>query len=417
MATTAWKTTEDQPRSLAALRRSRAGHRQTAGSLPSSSTVDHCALRETRLDKIAASKRKLWINSLRLTQLVNLVLITGSVLFIMWQSWSYRATALAALFASSGMWLFARRMAPQEERLRRLMVSLARRRRACVICGYLLRDLTGNKCPECGTDFDPHDDRHVLAAETLHLVSSRARSVSALVIVFAMFWMSALVQGSPWPVHVAIALALLVAFHLLHAFWIWQARRMQPPLAHRHVPTCPGCQAALSPVDRSGRSEPRPSGSGARVKSGGDLPKACPTCSQPLTYADVFIRPDARRLADRRARRLQYHTLLLRWVFLMLMFAGLACLVAFGGALLRIPTFGLGRAGFILRLTIPVLFWVTLVAVPFRYLGKRLHRRSKLLSAQIGPECPRCRAALSSQAVGHPCPGCGRDIHPMYIRG
>ncbi len=417
MATTAWKTTEDQPRSLAALRRSRAGHRQTDGPPLSSSTADRCALRETRLDKIAAGKRKLWINSLRLTQLVNLVLITASVLFIMWQSWSYQAAALAALVASGGMWLFARRMVPQEERLRRLMVSLARRRRACVICGYLLRDLTGNKCPECGTDFDPRDDRHVLAAETLHLVSSRARSVSALVIVFAMFWMSALVQGSPWPVHVAIALTLLAAFHILHAFWIWQAQRMQPPVAHRHAPTCPGCQAALPPDDCSERSEPRPSGSGARVKSGGELPTACPACARPLTYADVFVRPDARRLADRRARRLQYQTLMLRWAFLILMFAGLVCLVAFGGTLLRIPTFGLGRAGFILRLTVPVVIWVTLVAVPFRYLGKRLQRRFKLLSAQIGPECPRCRTALGAQTVGHPCPGCRRNIHPIHICG
>jgi hypothetical protein len=99
------------------------------------------------------------------------------------------------------------------------------------------------------------------------------------------------------------------------------------------------------------------------------------------------------------------------------MFAGLACLIAFGGILLRIPTFGLGRAGFILRLTVPVLIWVTLVTVPFRYLGKRLQRRLKLLSAQIGPECPRCRASLAGHLVGHPCPGCGRDIHPMYIRG
>ncbi|MBN2560378.1 MAG: zinc finger-like domain-containing protein [Phycisphaerae bacterium] len=417
MTNTTLDTTEDGPHALTALRRSQDHCRLDADRLVFSSSTERNTLREARLDRIEAGKNRLWRGSLRVTQLVNLLMFSASALFIMWRAWAYWATALAAVFATLGMWVFARRMTPREERLRRLMVTLARRRRTCVVCGYLLRDLTGSKCPECGAGFDSRDDRHILAQETLHLYSSRARSVSAVVSVFVLFWVSALARGSVWQVHVALALALLAAFHVLHALWIRQARRTKPRSDPAGTPHCPGCGGELL-LETSNRQSsifnrqsviPNPQST--------ILPRACPRCDRRLTYADVFVRPDVRRLADRRARRLQYRMLALRWAFLVAIFAGLACLVRFGGALPRIQMFGLGGWSFYVSVMLPVLTWVMLMTAVLRYLARRQQRRLKLLFAQIVPQCPRCGAGLSGQPVGRPCPTCNRGIDPMYIRG
>lgn len=347
------------------------------------------ALREARVDRIEAGKRKLWRGHLRLTQLVNGPIFCSAMLFMVWQRWTFWAAGAAAMYTVAGMWAFARWMTPREQRLRRHMVCLARRRRSCVSCGYRLCDLQHGRCPECGTDFDPNDTRHVLRAETLRMYSSLARNISAIVIVHVMFWVAATVQGCSWMVSAGLATSLLTAFHLLHWSWIKQARsRDGASDLPSSVSRCPGCGAKLCDLD-----EPAPS--------------TCHQCARPLTYGDVFIRPDVRRLWDRRITSLQYRSLMLRWAFLVLVCGGLSALVSLDTGLLRRMSLGMGRSMLFATLGVPLLVWVIGWTLAFRIFAQRLRRRLRLLFAQIRPTCRRCETDLSSLSVGSPCPTCG----------
>ncbi len=143
------------------LRRRAMERRHASFDSDAESRVARTTLREARMDRIEAGKRRLWRGQLRLTQLVNGLIFCSAMLFMVWQRWAFWAAGGAAMYTAAGMWAFARWMAPREQRLRRHMVCLARRRRSCVSCGYRLCDLQHGRCPECGTDFDPNDTRHV----------------------------------------------------------------------------------------------------------------------------------------------------------------------------------------------------------------------------------------------------------------
>lgn len=390
---------ENSPHTLTALRQSRDDHRRRFDPPAATSSADRNALREARLDRIEHGKNIVWRNSLRWTQLANILLTIASALFIIWQDWAYWAAALAATGAGTGMWLFARRMAPREERLRRLLVSLARRRRACVVCGYLIRDLASCTCPECGTAFDPQDDRHILTQQTLQLLSSRGRQVAAVAIVFVLFSMTELARpGAGWFVHLGLAIGLGVAFHCLRVRWGRQDRAAEPPGGSGDASCCPACRAGV-PADTA------------------TPPEACPHCARRLTYADVFVRPSVKRLGDQRARRLFDRLLMVRYTFLVALFIGLVGLIEAGGVIGRIPILGFGGPALMLKCAFPVLLWVVTLAATFRFLARRLRRRLKLLFAQIAPECLACGAALAEQPVGLPCPSCGRNIRPWHVRG
>lgn len=352
-------------------------------------TVSARDLREGRLNRIEAGKTKLWRGSLRRTQLVNVALVLIVGLIVIWQDWSFLGGTVGAVIATTGMWLFARRTAPTEERLRRHMLFLAAKRRTCAICGYRIHDLTGDKCPECGARFDPDDDRHMLRApETLHIYSAQARWISAIVIVLAIFWSCALVDRSGWLTHAALALGGLAAFHALHALWIRRARTIQRRHGLPTSPRCPSCRTELA----------------LNPGSGSQLPVRCPGCIRPLTYGDLFVRPDARWLADRRVRRIQYRLLMLRWFFLVAVFIGLVVLTQVDPVVRRIASLGMGPVG----LGLFVVFFVGGTAAVLRLLGIRLRRRLHLLFAQIEPQCEGCNAPITHVPIGGPCPACER---------
>jgi len=365
------------------------------------------ALREDRVDRIAAGKTRLWQINLRLSQCVNCFILLVTVPFISWQQWTYWSSGVAAVLSVSAVWMFARWMSPREQRLARHMAALARRRRSCVHCGYCIRGLEHAQCPECGERFDPADTRHELRAETVRMYSSRSRLMSAVVVVGVLFWVSALAQGRGWIEHLAFAGALLVAFFGLHVFWKHQARAQErkakavepststspaKPGALGVLPTCGECGETLCDVDTP-------------------PPSTCPGCRRPLTQGDVFVRPDVRRLSDPRVTSLQLQSLILRWVFLVSVCGGLVVMVATGPALIRraatslnapmlLPAFGLG-----------VVIWVTGLALILRGAARKLQRRMRRLFAQIAPTCKRCDADVSEVLVGERCPACSVHHH------
>lgn len=358
------------------------------------------ALREDRVDRIAAGKARLWQANLRLSQCVNCLILLVTVPFISWQAWAYWASGVSAVLAVSAVWAFARWMSPREQRLARHMAVLARRRRSCVHCGYCIRDLEYAQCPECGERFDPNDRRHELRAETVRMYSSRSRLISAAVVVGVLFWVSALAQGRGWVEHVGFAGALLLAFFGLHVFWTRQARAVErlavvpPPEPGASglgmmpsLPTCEDCGERLCDVDAP-------------------PPAVCPGCGRSLTWGEVFTRPDVRRLSDPRVTSLQLQSMLLRWVFLVSLCGGLVVMISAGPVMLRRVATSLGVSMLLPAFGLGVLVWVTGLALAFRGAARGLQRRMRLLFAQIAPACGRCGADVSETPVGEACPAC-----------
>lgn len=343
--------------------------------------------REHRLDRIEAAKSKLWLNSLRLTELVYFCVIGGAVGFVYSQNWLPWATAIAASASIVGMWLFSRRMSAREERLRRMIDLLARRRRTCAECGYRLQDLGGDRCPECGLRFDPDDKRPFLAQQTLVMFSGQARMVSAVMIVFVLFWVSILARGGDWLLYGVMASGLLLALNGVYFIWAVQVRRSQRAAAQKQTRTCRHCENALH-------------------HDAACPPKQCPACSERLTYSDIFIRPDVRRMADRRIRRLVYASLMLRWVFFLALFGGLLALVQFDVAMRFFASLGFSRSLSTIGMLALVLAWMLGVAVAFRQIGRAIQRRLRRLFSAIAPHCRRCGNELSETPVGEPCPNC-----------
>ncbi len=356
------------------------------------------AIREARLDRIQAGKTRLWQGGLRIAQVVNGAVVGVAFFSLYSLGWSLRATVVASLVTVAVMWGFARLMAPRERRLRRHMVCLAQRRRGCVQCGYLLRDLIEHRCPECGLAFDPADHRHILTEKTLHRYSARARLISAVAIVAVLFWIATMAQGGAWIHHLLIAAGLLAAYYGMHRYWIDQARREETG-GERVGPACPSCGMALA-------------------QAGGLLPSPCAGCGHRLTLGDVFVRPDPHRLADRRVVAIQCHSLVLRWCFLVSVCAGLTLVALNHTVLLRLaPVLGIGRAGEFTAIVGPVLFWAIGVMQIFVVFARRLQRRLRMMFAVVRPMCPRCEAGVSDVRVGEACPKCSRRIPLWTITG
>ncbi|MCG8409198.1 MAG: hypothetical protein MI923_28680 [Phycisphaerales bacterium] len=384
--------TEARPRRDASIDALRQSRRRNAHIPKVRAAADLEARREARLDQIQIGKSKLWQINLRLSQFANGVILSIAAPFIVWQEWAWWATGLAAFFTVAGMWTCARWMSARELRLCRHMACLARRRRACVQCGYLLRDLVNHQCPECGLAFDPNDTRHVLTRETVRLYSSRARMISTVVILCVLFWISALAQGEPWPVHVALGFASFMILHGLHMFWQHQAKLKEKRGYQENelpsLPRCPDCDAEL-------------------CRNDGMVSKTCPVCSRRLTYGDVFVRPDVRRLSDRRITSLQYQSLILRWIFLVAVCGGLTVFVYLDDMFIGLTaSFSRSRSTMLLLLGVPILTWVVAWTVLFRHLAAKLQRRLRMLFACIHPVCKGCGTDLSDKLAGSRCTIC-----------
>lgn len=405
------RVTELRPRhdALVEAHRGFRRHQNTDTVLTHLSDVDREARREVRLDRIQAGKTTLWRINLRLSQLANGIILCLAAIFMVWQDWAWWATGLAAVFTVTGMWTCARWMNPRELRLCRHMACLARRRRTCAQCGYRLHDLVNHQCPECGLSFAPNDTRHVLTRETVRLYSARARMVSTVVIVCVLFWVSALAQGESWPVNVGLALASLAAFYGLHLFWKYQAgtdmgrseseMEMHEPGGFPQRFRCPDCNRNLGSVQ-------------------GGASTICPGCDRRLTYGDIFIRPDVRRLSDRRITSLQFQSLILRWIFLFFVCGGLTTFVYLQDTMLSFAApLGQSRSTLLVTLGLPVLAWVAISTFLFRHLAAKLQRRLRLLFTQIHPACSRCHTDVSKQQISQPCPACGHRISSMVIFG
>lgn len=364
--------------------------------VPSDASIaDLDVVREARIDRIEAGKNRLWRFDLRISQLAHGVLMAVSISFVAWWGWAMWAGAVAAAVAVAGMWTIARRMVPHEERLRRHLAALARRRRTCLQCGYRLRGLTSDRCPECGLRFDPDDERFMFGPQALRTFSQRARQTSVVIIVFVIFWVCAMANGDIRTAHAALAFGLLAAIHALHTLWNREARRSEPPAVR---PNCTGCGAELPPS-----------------KTG--MPRNCPSCERPLIYADVFVRPDSRRLADPRVIHIQHQALLLRWIFICAICGGATALVQLDPVVRRLIAFAPAGPLALVVLAVPVLLYVVPISLVFQRLARGQQRKFKTLFAQIFPTCPRCATDISSQRVGDPCANCGRAIRLTHVTG
>jgi len=348
-------------------------------------------LRETRLDRIAEGKSRLWKNSLRLSQLANGLILAVAILFLIWRGWALWAAFVAAAYTVVAMWVFARWMGRREQQLCRHIAYLAKHRRTCPNCDYALHDLVSRRCPECGTPFDPDDTRHILRSETVRLYSSQARAISGITIVFVLVWVSGMVQREAWWVHLLLFLGLLVAFHGL--YFLWHLENRSPS-----NPRCTECGAVL-------------------CECRGILPASCPECDRALTYGAVFIRPDVRFLSDRRIGSVQYRSLMMRWVFLLAVCGGLTVLTHIDMIQLARLVFGGGQTMSVLSAVLLVLVWVVVSTAVFRNRAKSLHRRLKRLVSRISPTCGHCDGDLSEVPVGQACPGCHRPVQDRWIVG
>lgn len=391
-------STDSPPESIEALRRARQQRSADSREAGRAMATNREGLREARLDRIEAGKAALWRVDLRLTQIVNGLLMLASIGFVVWQGWAFWAAGLAAAFAVGGMWGFARWMRPREERLRRHLVTLARHRRVCAACGYRLRGLAEHRCPECGLAFDPDDDRHILGQQTLHVFSGRARQVSAIVIVFVIFWTTALAGGEPWPIHVILAGGLLIAFLALHVSWIARARRSEAGHDGPTAPACPGCATPVA----IGRAE---------------VQRTCEACGRHLTCGDLFVRPDTRRLTDRRVLAVQFRSLLLRWAFLCAACGGLTILVTVDVLARRLIQLAPVGPFFFVVMSIPVVAYLIACGSVFRRVARGQQRRLKMLFALIGPRCGRCGADVTQLRIGIACSCCGATVKLVDVLG
>lgn len=357
--------------------------------------IDFDSVRESRIDRIQNGKTRLWRFDLRISQLAYGALMGVSISFVAWWGWTMWAGAVAAAVAVAGMWAIARRMAPHEERLRRHLAALARRRRSCLQCNYQLRGLDSQRCPECGLRFDPRDERHILGQQVLHTFSQRARQTSVVIIVFVIFWVCAMANGGIRTAHAALAFGLLAALHTLHTLWNREARRSETATV---APACPGCRAELDPT------KPR-------------MPSTCPNCDRPLIYSDVFIRPDSRRLTDRRVIHIQHQALLLRWIFICAICGGATALVRLDSVARQLIAFAPSGPLALVVLAVPVLLYVVPVALLFQHFARKQQRKLKTLFARLDLQCPRCNVDISHLPVGDPCPNCRKAIHPSHVFG
>ena len=352
---------------------------------------------DDRLNLLIEGKDRLWKRDLRISELVNVIIISGASALVMSQRWAWWAVAVASISAVACMWAFARMMTPREERLRRLMRVIARRRRLCTGCGYRLieTDRGRSRCPECGAAYESGDTRHLLGQELLHAFSARGRAIAALVIVYVLIWLALVARGSGMMAQGCLSMGLFAAFEIIHRVFIRRGRfnagnvrRVRPT----HV-----C--------------------GVELSCRGGLPRNCPACERMLTFGEIFVRPDPANLADRRILHLLHQATLLRWTVITLICGGLAAFLQCDDVLVRRLAFSLGWSGSIISLAIPMLIWVVGLGLFLRTQVHRNFAALKRLAGQLSPMCPGCNRDLSDVRVGPCCPDCHARIPVAVIRG
>jgi len=351
---------------------------------------------DDRLNFLIECKDRLWRRDLRISELINVTIISGASAFVMSQRWAWWAVAVASISAVACMWAFARQMTPREERLRRLMRVIARRRRLCVGCGYRLTGQGRTRCPECGTAYDAGDTRHLLGQELLHAFSSRGRAMAGIVIVYVLIWLALVARGGGIAAQGWLSLALLATMEIMHRAFVRTGRLN---------------------VERHGEPSPAAHDCGAEWTLAEGLPTDCPACERMVTFGEIFVLPDPSNLADRRILGLLHRATLLRWVFITLICGGLAVFLQFDDVLVRRMSLSLGWTGSLISLSIPMLLWVIGLGVALRTRVHRNFAALKQLVSQLVPTCPGCNRDLSAVRVGTRCPDCHARISVVAIRG
>ena len=84
--------------------------------------VRHCVA-DDRLNLLIEGKDRLWKRNLRISELVNVVIISAASAFVMSQCWAWWAVAVASISAVACMWAFAHCMTPREQRLSLVQIS------------------------------------------------------------------------------------------------------------------------------------------------------------------------------------------------------------------------------------------------------------------------------------------------------
>lgn len=368
-----------------------------SGTIVRRSTARPCVA-DDRLNMLIEGKDRLWKRDLRIAELVNVVIISAASAFVMSQRWAWWAVAVASISAVACMWAFARMMTPREERLRRLMRVIARRRRVCVSCGYRLEGERHGRCrcPECGTAYDAGDTRHLLGQELLHAFAARGRAMAGIVIVYVLIWLALVARGEGLTAHAGLSVALLAAMEVMHRAFVRQGQRNDDA----------GAIGAIALHD-----------CGAELNCRDGLPVDCPACERMLTFGEIFVRPDPANLGDRRILNLLHRATLLRWVFITLICGGLAAFLQLDDVLVRRLSLSLGWTGSIISLAIPMLVWVVGLGVALRARVHRNFAALKRLVSQLLPTCPGCQRDLSAIRVGPRCSECQARIPVVAIRG
>ncbi len=304
--------------------------RAADGASARQNAADRQLLRAERLDYLEASKSKIWKNDLRLSELAYFALLIPALAAMWWFAWSWPVCLIASVYAVIGMLAFSTWMVPRERRLVRHMMFLARHRRRCIDCRYVIQNVERPLCPECGKPFDPHDERHLMLPLINQLYSQQARRIAAVAIPMMLVEITLIAGGASVALHIATAASFLIAFHGVFGLIYWEARR--------------------------------------------DISAERPW---------QLLRRMLAASGFNRLLRLQYSGLLLRWAFLVSLCGGLAAILQINVATLErlgIANTPLGVYG---GIGTPALVWLGLVIFGYRHLMVTLHSRMRrlLLSA------------------------------------
>ena len=330
-------------------------------------------LRAERLDHLEASKSTIWKNDLRLSELAYFALLTPALGAMWWSAWSWSMCLMASIYSIVGMLAFSTWMVPRERRLIKHMMFLARYRRRCIDCRYVVQDSPRGQCPECGKAFDPNDQRHLMLPLINQLYSQQARRIATVAIPMILVEITLIARSAPLAGHAWAAAGFLVAFHAIFGLTWWGARKsdeVMKGIAEGNRPFQQwqlierGAIASFSPMHNTTKSD--------------SVHAVSPTATR-LQAPWSALRGKLRPECFTSLLKLQYTGLLLRWVFLVALCGGLAAILRLDPATLKslgIATTPLGLYG---GIGVPALVWMALVIFGHRQLMLGLHGRMRRL--------------------------------------